>query len=123
MSDEIASGRCLCGAVAYTISGNMGIFQYCHCSRCRKSTGSGFADFEPRLRGDTYEVCLDTADWILNEHRARNGLAIVPGTAIIQLVHAAQPVVDVAVAHRGPTLGHSAFVLVVVHQRIPFWSA
>ncbi|MGI9422993.1 MAG: SDR family NAD(P)-dependent oxidoreductase, partial [Hyphomicrobiaceae bacterium] len=55
----------------------------------RKSAGSGFADFEPRMRGGSYEVCLSTADWILNEHRTRDGLAVVPGTALIHLVHAA----------------------------------
>lgn len=36
-------GSCLCGAVNYQISDNLGIFQYCHCSRCRKFTGSAFA--------------------------------------------------------------------------------
>jgi len=29
--------------VTYEISGNLGIFQYCRCSRCRKFTGSAFA--------------------------------------------------------------------------------
>jgi hypothetical protein len=29
--------------VTYEITGNLGIFQYCHCSRCRKFTGSAFA--------------------------------------------------------------------------------
>lgn len=33
-------GRCLCGDISYEITGNIGIFQYCHCSRCRKFTGS-----------------------------------------------------------------------------------
>jgi hypothetical protein len=37
------SGSCLCGAVRYEINGNLGLFQYCHCSRCRKVTGSAFA--------------------------------------------------------------------------------
>ncbi|MET0089935.1 MAG: GFA family protein [Candidatus Thiodiazotropha sp.] len=37
------TGSCLCGAVGYAISGNLGIFQYCHCSRCRKSSGGAFA--------------------------------------------------------------------------------
>lgn len=56
----------------------------------RKSTGSsGFADFEPRLRDQSYETCLSTAKWILNEHRTTQGLAIVPGTALIQLVYSA----------------------------------
>jgi len=35
-----ATGKCLCGNVSYEITGNLGIFQYCHCSRCRKFTGS-----------------------------------------------------------------------------------
>jgi hypothetical protein len=36
-------GHCLCGKVSYVIRGHLGIFQYCHCSRCRKFTGSAFA--------------------------------------------------------------------------------
>lgn len=40
MSESNAKGSCLCGTVAYEITGNLGIFQYCHCSRCRKFTGS-----------------------------------------------------------------------------------
>lgn len=43
MSDKPVTGSCLCGNVTYEISGNLGIFQYCHCSRCRKFTGSAFA--------------------------------------------------------------------------------
>lgn len=36
-------GSCLCHQVTYQIKGHLGIFQYCHCSRCRKFTGSAFA--------------------------------------------------------------------------------
>ena len=43
MSDQKATGSCLCGSVTYEITGNMGVFQYCHCSRCRKFTGSAYA--------------------------------------------------------------------------------
>lgn len=43
MSEKQVTGSCLCGEVAYAISGNLGIFQYCNCSRCRKFTGSAFA--------------------------------------------------------------------------------
>ena len=39
----VAKGSCLCGDVSYEITGNVGVFQYCHCSRCRKFTGSAFA--------------------------------------------------------------------------------
>ena len=43
MKTTNAKGSCLCGQVEYQITGNMGIFQYCHCSRCRKVTGSAHA--------------------------------------------------------------------------------
>ncbi len=36
-------GSCLCGKVAYEIEGPFKVFQYCHCSRCRKFTGSAHA--------------------------------------------------------------------------------
>lgn len=38
-----AKGSCLCGATSYEITGNLGIFQYCRCSRCRKFTGGAFS--------------------------------------------------------------------------------
>ena len=43
MTKQKITGSCLCGNVSYVIMGNLGIFQYCHCSRCRKFTGSAFA--------------------------------------------------------------------------------
>lgn len=42
MSAYRVTGSCLCSNVRYEISGHLGIFQYCHCSRCRKFSGSAF---------------------------------------------------------------------------------
>ena len=39
----MSSGSCLCGAVKYQIDGRLGRTYYCHCSRCRKTSGSAFA--------------------------------------------------------------------------------
>lgn len=33
-------GSCLCGSVTYEVDPPSKTFQYCHCSRCRKLTGS-----------------------------------------------------------------------------------
>jgi hypothetical protein len=33
-------GSCLCGNVRYQISGELSDFGYCHCSSCRKASGS-----------------------------------------------------------------------------------
>lgn len=43
MPPSKVTGSCLCRKISYEISGNLGIFQYCHCSRCRKFTGSAHA--------------------------------------------------------------------------------
>ena len=43
MSDRVLHGSCLCGAVRYELSAAPDWSHHCHCSRCRKSTGAGFA--------------------------------------------------------------------------------
>ncbi len=62
-------GSCLCGGVQFEIVRAVGPFELCHCSRCRKASGSAFvaglgvmrADFE-LLQGreliQTYEAPL-----------------------------------------------------------------
>lgn len=40
MSDESITGSCLCGQVTYQFVGPAKVFQYCHCNRCQKITGS-----------------------------------------------------------------------------------
>ena len=40
MGEKRITGSCLCGKVAYEITPPIKIFQYCHCTRCRKYTGS-----------------------------------------------------------------------------------
>jgi hypothetical protein len=36
-------GSCLCGALRYELRGEVQRFYHCHCSRCRKTTGTGHA--------------------------------------------------------------------------------
>ena len=36
-------GKCLCGAVAFEIRGKVSPIQTCHCSLCRKASGSAFS--------------------------------------------------------------------------------
>jgi hypothetical protein len=35
-------GSCLCGGVQFELDGAVGPFELCHCSRCRKASGSAF---------------------------------------------------------------------------------
>ena len=43
MAKEKIKGSCLCGDVTYQFFGPVKVFQYCHCSRCQKITGSAHA--------------------------------------------------------------------------------
>lgn len=43
MTQAILHGSCLCGAVQFEINGDPKRFYHCHCSRCRKATGTGHA--------------------------------------------------------------------------------
>lgn len=43
MTDVTLQGSCLCGAVRYEVAGKATRFYHCHCSRCRKATGTGHA--------------------------------------------------------------------------------
>jgi hypothetical protein len=35
-------GSCLCGGIRYEVDGEFGTVVHCHCSMCRKATGSAF---------------------------------------------------------------------------------
>ena len=43
MVGDILNGSCLCGDVEYQVRAPFLRFAHCHCSRCRKATGTGYA--------------------------------------------------------------------------------
>lgn len=62
--DINARGSCLCRSVKFTVKGSVQRFYTCHCSRCRKETGSAFAT--------NAFVSLDAVEWVSGEdHAAR----------------------------------------------------
>lgn len=59
MTQKTFSGGCLCGGIQYRIRGEVLRFYHCHCSRCRKMTGTGHAT--------NLMVNADTVHWITGE--------------------------------------------------------
>lgn len=51
------SGQCLCGGVRYSISGPPIRMVYCHCSLCRRSSGSSFGTSAVCRASDFSVVC------------------------------------------------------------------
>jgi hypothetical protein len=52
MQPQAVTGACLCGAVKFAANPPFTAFRYCHCSRCRKASGSAHASnlFVPRAQ-------------------------------------------------------------------------
>ncbi len=57
-------GGCLCGGVQYEIEGDQKGFYHCHCTRCRKATGTGHAS--------NIMVTSGTLKWKQGEERIRS---------------------------------------------------
>lgn len=43
MSESVYTGTCLCGAVHVEVRGGIRDIIHCHCSRCRKASGTAYA--------------------------------------------------------------------------------
>ena len=69
MSD-VHDGSCLCGAVTFQVSGAFDAFYLCHCSRCRKGSGSAHAS-------NLFSAAAKL-EWLTGE--AQIGVYSVPGT-------------------------------------------
>lgn len=54
------TGSCLCGNVQFDISDNFNSFYLCHCSRCRKATGT--------VHGANLFATKATLNWIKGQH-------------------------------------------------------
>ena len=63
-------GRCLCGEVRYEIDGRLGPVVCCHCSQCRRASGSAFAVNGPVRARDFH---LLTGQALLAEYESSPG--------------------------------------------------
>lgn len=63
-SETHHSGGCLCGAVRFEIEGSFENFFLCHCSRCRKGSGSAHAS---NLFSNTAQLT-----WLSGEDRVQS---------------------------------------------------
>ncbi|MCB9494917.1 MAG: GFA family protein [Desulfobacteraceae bacterium] len=57
-------GSCLCGEVTFEIDGEFDSFYLCHCSRCRKDTGSA--------HGANLFSSSATLEWLSGKDKVRN---------------------------------------------------
>lgn len=66
------TGGCLCGAVRYSIAGEVGPAGYCHCTDCRRVTGSAFNIAAPVRKAD-FDL---TGELGSHSHPAESGMIL-----------------------------------------------
>jgi len=74
-------GGCLCGAVCFTVTGDLAPPDACHCTRCRKSSGHFFVSTDvPKARVQvTGEEHLS---WFATSARVRRGFCSTCGSQL-----------------------------------------
>ena len=76
------TGSCLCGAVRFTVEGELPGPDACHCSICRKTSGHFYAGTDvPRERVKIEGI--DKVTWYRTSEKARRGFCSVCGSPML----------------------------------------
>ena len=75
---SLLTGHCLCGSVRFRITARLGAIGFCHCSQCRRASGSAFAT-NANVRRD--EIHFDAGRDGIREYESSPGKyrAFCPG--------------------------------------------
>lgn len=74
-------GSCLCGAVRFTIQGELGAPDACHCSQCRKQSGHFWASTDV-ARSAIQLTGEEQLSWYQSSPKVRRGFCSVCGSAL-----------------------------------------
>lgn len=66
-----ASGSCFCGTFKFVVSGAFGDVRYCHCSQCRKKSGTAFT---ANARINASQLTLEGPSELITEFETKPGL-------------------------------------------------
>lgn len=65
------SGSCLCGAFKYSVEGSFGDVRLCHCSQCRRKSGTAFT---ANAKIDVSQWSLEGPEDLISEFEHKRGL-------------------------------------------------
>lgn len=74
-------GSCLCGAVRFTVAGELGAPDACHCSQCRRQSGHYWASTDVPREAVTIEGG-DGLTWYQSSEKVRRGFCATCGSAL-----------------------------------------
>lgn len=105
-------GSCLCGAVRFTVAGDLPPPDACHCSQCRKQTGHFLASTDVLKTALTIEQ-TEALAWFMSSENVRRGFCRTCGSTLFweplnrERIAVAMGAFDTPT---GTSLGHHIFV-------------
>ena len=79
--NELRQGRCLCGAVSYSVAGEPGSVRYCHCTMCRRQTGHFLAAIS--LKAEQVKINgAEAVTWYESSDEAERGFCARCGSVL-----------------------------------------
>ena len=76
---NLKKGSCLCGRVSFTVSGDLGHSDACHCVQCRKQSGHYFASANVS-RSALVVTGQENVTWYQSSAKVRRGFCSTCGS-------------------------------------------
>ena len=86
MTNRILAGKCFCGAVQYQVADAFLYAMNCHCSNCRRTTGSAFKPFAGIERSKLVVSTGDNALLIQGDERNNDTHCKACGSLVYSIV-------------------------------------
>ena len=81
MPSDTHTGSCLCGAVAFTVAGDLPPPEACHCTKCRKQSGHYFASTD--VPKSALQVTGgEHVSWFMSSDTVRRGFCSTCGSSL-----------------------------------------
>jgi hypothetical protein len=77
-------GRCLCGSVSYTVTGEAEKASACHCGQCRRQSGHIWASAQ--VDDDGITISGDTLAWYRSSDSAKRGFCSACGSYLFWIL-------------------------------------
>ena len=106
-------GGCLCGAVQYAVEDSFAYALNCHCSQCRRATGSAFKSFGGIERSKLSLAPEAGPLLVFGNHDAHDARCAKCGSLLYSLVRAGEFVhIPMGTLHDAPSASPSAHIFV-----------
>jgi hypothetical protein len=115
------TGGCLCGAVRYRVSGVPENLCYCHCTSCRRATGSVMVAWASFLYS-TYAVTKGRVQEVATSRGVTRGHCAACGSSLTYQHERQQETIDITIATLDEAMELAPVAHIWVQDKLPWVS-